>query len=459
MAYQSHNPYTEAVLKTFEDHSDQDMDSILRLSYRTFRDDWRFRSYADRATILGRAATLLDERRTDFAHLATLEMGKLRREAESEVDLCVRILSYYATNAEAMLASKVIPVESGQAYVETAPIGVIFCIEPWNFPFYQLARVAGPNLMAGNVLVVKHAPNVPQCALAFEKLFLDAGAPAGVYANVFISNEQSAIAIADRRVAGVALTGSERAGSAVAAEAGKALKKSTMELGGSDAFIVLDDADIDLAVKLGMKGRIENAGQVCNAAKRFIIQESIADSFTERFMEEFTKLIPGDPSQDGTSLAPMCSGAALSLALKQIDEAVAAGARVLIGGKRIPRSGYFLEPTLLADVTPQNPAFYQEFFAPVAMLFRVQDESEAIRFANDSLYGLGGTIISANVGRAKRMASLIETGMVCINETGSSAPELPFGGVKNSGFGRELSDLGINEFVNKKLVKVAAPAG
>ena len=455
MAYQSTDPFSEAVLATFDDHTDAQLDAILATSHRAFRDDWRHRSYADRAVVMSRAASLLAERKSEFARLATLEMGKLRREAEGEVELCVQILSYYAQNAETMLAPKPIVVAKGEAYVETAPIGVIFCIEPWNFPFYQLARVVGPNLMAGNVLVVKHAPTVPQCALAFEKLFLDAGAPAGVYANVFISNDQAATAIADVRVAGVALTGSERAGSAVASEAGKALKKSTMELGGSDAFIVLDDADMDLAVASGVEGRMTNAGQVCNAAKRFILDESIADVFIERFKNEVGKLTPGDPSLDETTLAPLCSAAALSLVLEQIDAAVAAGARVLVGGARIDRPGYFLEPTLLTDVGPDNPAFHQEFFAPVAMLFRVPDEDAAIELANDSPYGLGGTIISRDIDRAKRIASRIETGMVCINETGSSAPELPFGGVKNSGFGRELSDLGINEFVNKKLVRIS----
>ncbi len=456
MAYQSIDPYTETLVKTFDEHTDAQMDAILDAAHATYRDDWRARSYADRAAIMGRAAALLSERKAEFAALATMEMGKLTREAEGEVDICVAILSYYAENAERMLAPRPIAVASGEAYVETAPIGVIFCIEPWNFPFYQLARVAGPNLMAGNVLVVKHAPNVPQCALAFEKLFFDAGGPTGIYANVFISNDQAAAAIADARVAGVALTGSERAGSAVASEAGKALKKSTMELGGSDAFIVLDDADMDLAVKWGVLGRMGNAGQVCNAAKRFILQESVADDFVERFGKAIAELNPGDPRDDGTTLAPLCSEAALNLVLKQLDVAVAGGARIMTGGKRMSRAGYFLEPTLLADVTPGNPAFHQEFFAPVAMLFRVPDANAAVALANDSPFGLGGTIMSSDVDRAKALATRIESGMVCINEAGASAPELPFGGVKNSGFGRELSDLGINEFVNKKLIKIAA---
>jgi len=458
MAYQTTDPYTEALIQTFPDHSDTELDGILAASQDAYDLDWRLRSYAERRIVMEKAATLLAERKTDFARLATLEMGKLFREAEQEVDLCVKILRYYAENAETILLPKKISVEQGEAYVETAPIGIIFCIEPWNFPFYQLARVAGPNLMAGNVLVVKHAPTVPQCALAFETLFRDAGAPVGVYANVFISNEQAAGAIADIRVVGVALTGSERAGAAVAAEAGKALKKSTMELGGADAFIVLDDADMDVAVKWGVQGRMYNTGQVCNGAKRFILDESVADTFIDRFTAKLSELVPGNPLDPSTTLAPLCSGPALELALKQIDAAVAAGAKILLGGKRIDRPGFFLEPTLLTDVADNNPAFHQEFFAPVAMLFRVDGEDAAIDLANDSPYGLGGTLITTDIDRGKRLASRIESGMVCINETGSSSPELPFGGVKNSGFGRELSDLGINEFVNKKLVRVSGAA-
>lgn len=456
MAYQTVDPYTEEVVETFPEHTDQQLEAILAQASETYEKDWKRRNYAERSAIMAQAATLLANRKQDFARLATLEMGKLLREAEGEIDLCVSILSYYAKNAASILARKPIPVAGGEAYVETAPIGPIFCIEPWNFPFYQLARVAGPNLMAGNVLVVKHAPSVPQCALAFEQLFLDAGAPKGTYTNVFVSNEQVANAIADHRIAGVALTGSERAGAAVAAEAGKALKKSTMELGGSDAFIVLEDADIDLAIRTGVGARMLNAGQVCNAAKRFILHDSVADRFLEGFRAAIEKLEPGDPIEASTSLAPLCGKSALDLVLKQLDAAVSAGASVDTGGKRMDRRGYFLQPTILTDVEPGNPAFHQEFFAPVAMIFRVKSDEEAVALANDSPFGLGGSIITKDVERGKRLASLIETGMVNINESGASAPELPFGGVKNSGFGRELSDLGINEFVNKKLVKVAA---
>ncbi len=451
--YQSINPYSEEVFQTFEEHSTGQLEELLAQSHATYINDWRQRSMDDRAGIITKASKLLLERRDEFARIATLEMGKLFLEAKQEVELCAEILAYYAQNAPAMLAPRSIDVAQGDAWVETAPLGIIFCIEPWNFPYYQLARVAGPNLMAGNTVIVKHAPNVPQCALAFERLFLDAGAPPGAYTNVFISNEQAATVIADGRVRGVALTGSERAGSAVASEAGAVLKKSTMELGGSDAFIVLDDADLDLAVRLGVSGRMMNSGQVCDGSKRFILLSSVADVFIERFQAAVEKLVPGDPLDARTTLAPLCSKPALNNALAQIDAAVQAGAKIAFGGKRIGSSGYFLQPTALVDVTPENPAFYQEFFCPVAQFFRVESEEEAIALANDSRYGLGGTIVSKDVVRAKQIASKIETGMVFINAPAASAPYLPFGGIKNSGYGRELSDLGINEFVNKKLIR------
>jgi succinate-semialdehyde dehydrogenase/glutarate-semialdehyde dehydrogenase len=308
--------------------------------------------------------------------------------------------------------------------------------------------------MLGNTLIVKHSPNVPQCALAFEKLFIDAGAPVGAYTNVFLSNEQSANVIADRRIKGVALTGSERAGTAVASEAGKALKKSTMELGGSDAFIVLDDANMDEAVKWGVWGRMNNTGQCCVAAKRFILDEKIADVFLDRFSAELEKLKAGDPMEASTTLGPLCTKGAMELIEAQIAAAVDGGATISLGGRRMDRLGYFLEPTILEDIAPANTAYYQEFFAPVALIFRVNGETAAIKLANDSPYGLGGSIFTTDIERGKRVARQIETGMVFINRATWTAPDLPFGGVKNSGYGRELSDLGISEFVNKKLIRV-----
>ena len=432
------------------------MQEIIARAEAVYETDWKRRTIEQRKTIMKKAAAILREKLDEFAKPITLEMGKLFGEAQAEVTLSADILDYYAENAGTFLAPRKLKIAEGEAVVESEPLGVLFCVEPWNFPYYQLARVAGPDLMAGNVLIVKHAPNVPQCALAFEKLFLDAGAPEGVYANVFLSNEQAAKAVADPRIKGVALTGSERAGSAVAAEAGQALKKTTMELGGSDAFIVLDDADMDTAVKWGVWGRMNNTGECCVAAKRFILHEKIADTFLKRFREKLAALVPGDPMDPKTTLGPLCTKDALELVEKQIQIAVDGGAKVLLGGKRLKRPGYFLEPTILTDITPENPAFHVEFFAPVALVFRVKNEKEAIDLANDSPYGLGGSVITKDVERGKRIARQSDTGMVFINQATWTAPDLPFGGVKNSGYGRELSELGIGEFVNKKLIRVAS---
>jgi succinate-semialdehyde dehydrogenase/glutarate-semialdehyde dehydrogenase len=340
--------------------------------------------------------------------------------------------------------------------MESSPIGIIFCVEPWNFPFYQLARVAGPHLMAGNVVVVKHAGIVPQCAIAFEKLWTDAGAPVGLYTNLLISHEQSNHVVDDPRIKGVALTGSVAAGQSIAARAGKNLKVSSMELGGSDAFIVLEDADLEHTIKWAVWGRMYNAGQTCCAAKRFIVVEKLADQFLEKFQVAFKALKPGDPMDEKTTLGPLSTEAALLQLLKQVKGAVSKGAKVLMGGKRIDREGAFMEPTILTDITPENPAFRDEFFGPVALFFRVKDEDEAIALANDSDFGLGGSVFTKDVERGKRVASRVETGMMFINNISWSDAELPFGGIKNSGYGRELGNMGIQEFVNKKLVRTAS---
>lgn len=455
VTYTSINPYDEQPLASYENHSADQIEGALTQAHGGYQADWRCRSHADRGAILRRAGALLRDRSEHFARLATLEMGKLLREAREEVFVSADIFEYYAEHAETLLEDRSIPTPHGESIVQSLPLGVIFAIEPWNYPYYQVARVAAPNLMAGNTVIVKHAPGVPQCALAIEALFRDAGAPDGVYSNVFASDQQAADVIADRRVRGVALTGSERAGQAVAAQAGKALKKSTMELGGSDAFIVLDDADLDEAVRLAMQGRLQNTGQACAGAKRFIVHQALAEDFVDGFTAEMARLTPGDPLQAQNSLGPLSSRSALERALEQIENAVRAGAELVIGGARPDRPGFFLEPTVLTHVDRGNPAFYQEFFAPVAMIFPVANDDDAIAVANDSPYGLGGSVITRDIARGKRLAQQLDTGMVFINSTVVSVPELPFGGVKNSGFGRELSDLGIGEFVNKKLILVA----
>ncbi|MET8556642.1 aldehyde dehydrogenase family protein [Streptomyces sp. NPDC004959] len=454
MTYRSVNPYTEELVAEYAEHTDAQLEEVLTRADETFR-VWGRASFGERGKVLSAAADLLHERREELARLATTEMGKRYVELLWEIDLCVPILRYYAAEAERILARKDIAVADGTARVDPTPLGVIFAIEPWNFPYFQLLRIAAPVLMAGNTVVMKHAPSVPGCALAVEKIFLDAGAPEGLYSNVFLTNEQSAGVIADRRIKGIALTGSERAGSAVAAAAGRALKKVTLELGGSDPFLVLDDADLDLAVPLAVAARTMNTGQACASAKRFIVHSSHYDAFLERFTAAFAAMKPGDPMDEATDFGPLVGEEALDRALKQIELAREHGATVAVGGRRIDRTGYFLEPTVLTGVTPDNPIFRQEIFAQVAMVFRVDSEEEAVALANDSDFGLGSTVVSTDVARAERVAAQLEVGMVFVNRAGDAGPALPWGGVKNSGYGRGLSDFGITEFVNWKLVRIA----
>jgi len=453
-AYQSVNPYNGKTVKTFETLTDQQLEEKLAVAARCF-ETWRHTSYAKRAVIVAKAASILHAKADEFAHTMTLEMGKRINEARGEVEFSSNILAYYAKNAERFLAPLKLNPTIGEAHMESSPIGVIFGVEPWNFPYYQLARVAGPHLMAGNVLVVKHAGCVPQCAIAFEKLWIEAGAPVGLYTNLLISHEQSDRVVDDPRIKGVALTGSVAAGRSIAARAGKNLKISSMELGGSDAFIVLEDADLEHTVKWAVWGRMYNTGQTCCAAKRFIVIDKLADKFLEKFTAALAALKPGDPMDEKTTLGPLSTESALVALLKQVDGAVAKGAKVLLGGKRIDRPGAFMEPTILTDIKPENPAFRDEFFGPVAMFFRVKDEDAAIALANDSDFGLGGSVFTKDIARGKRVASRVETGMMFINNISWSDAELPFGGIKNSGYGRELGDMGIQEFVNKKLVRTA----
>ena len=408
--------------------------------------------------MLKRAAALMRERADTLAKLITVEMGKLLAQSAGEVALSAAILDYYADHAQAFLAPEALNSPGTDSVVESCPIGVLLGIEPWNYPYYQIARFAAPNLMAGNVVMVKHASNVPQCALAFEQLLHDAGAPVGAYTNLFISAEQVGKLIDDPRIRGVALTGSEAAGAVVAARAAQNLKKSTLELGGSDAFIVLADADLDLAVKHAVSGRMGNSGQACTASKRFIVVESLADRFLDLFSQALGKFRAGDPLDAHTTLAPLSSERALTTLLEQVDGAVAAGARVVMGGARIDAAGAFMQPTILTDISAANPAYKEEFFGPVALFFRVADEAAAIALANDSPFGLGGSVFTRDIERGKQVARRIDTGMVFINTAAVSSPELPFGGVKNSGYGRELSRMGIQEFVNKKLIRSGTAA-
>ncbi len=453
MTYQSVNPYNGEILKTFDGLTDKQLESALATASTCF-ESWRHTTFAERAIVVAKAAAIMRSNIDELARTVTLEMGKLINESRDEVLLSADILDYYAINAEEFLAPQHLKPSMGEAVVESSSLGVIFGVQPWNFPYYQLARFAGPNLMAGNVVMVKHAGCVPQCAIAFEKLWCEAGAPAGAYSNLRISYEQVNRVIDDFRIRGVALTGSVEAGKIVAARAGLNLKKSTMELGGSDAFIVLDDADLDKTVKWAVSGRMINAGQSCDAPKRFIIAEELADQFLEKLRAALVEFKPGDPMDETTTLAPLSSEATLIKLLDQVKRATTNGATLVMGGNRIDRPGAFMQPTILTNIQPDNPAFREELFGPVALLFRVKDEDEAVALANDSDFGLGGAVFTRDVARGKRVASRIDTGMVFVNHPTGSTPDLPFGGIKNSGYGRELSDMGIQEFVNKKLVRV-----
>ena len=455
MSYQSINPYNGQLLKSFKELTNPQLETAVATAAAAY-EMWREKSFAERETVVARAAEILHARVDEFATPVTLEMGKLFAQAQGEVRLSADILGYYARNAERFLAPQRLAPDSGEAEIQNCPIGVLFGVEPWNFPYYQLARFAAPNLMAGNVVMVKHAGCVPQCAIAFENLWREAGAPAGIYTNLPISYDQVNWVIDDPRIRGVALTGSVEAGKQVAGRAGQNLKKSTMELGGSDAFIVLEDADLEATVKWAVWGKMNNTGQCCVAAKRFIVVEALADAFLAKFKAALSGLKAGDPMDPATTLGPLSTEAALVTLLDQVKRAVAKGAKLALGGKRVDRPGAFMEPTILTDITAKNPAYREEFFGPVALFFRVKNEDEAVALANDSEFGLGGSVFTRDVARGKRVASRVETGMMFVNHPTWTSPELPFGGIKNSGYGRELASLGIQEFVNKKLVRVAA---
>ncbi|ERK09652.1 Succinate-semialdehyde dehydrogenase [Serratia fonticola AU-P3(3)] len=455
MPYQTVNPFNNQLIKEYTPHNDDQVELALAQADALYHSDWSKGEIIQRLPVLHKLADLMESRVEELANIASVEMGKLIEQSRGEVKLCAQIARYYANNAQKFLAPVSYESSLGEAWVEHHPIGVLMAVEPWNFPFYQLMRVLAPNLAAGNPVVVKHASIVPHCAEAFEKLVHEAGAPKGAYTNLYISQAQVANIIADDRVQGVALTGSEKAGSIVAAQAAKKLKKATLELGGNDVFVVLDDCDLEKAVKVGAQARLNNAGQVCTAAKRFIVQEKVAKAFLQQLTEHFKKVKMGDPLDETTTLGPLSSKSALEGLTEQVNEAVKQGAKLHLGGKALQHEGNFFEPTILTHISRDNPAYFTEFFGPVAQVYVVSDDEEIVKLANDSHYGLGGAIFSTDIERAKKLASRIETGMVYINSLTDTAPELPFGGVKRSGFGRELSDLGIKEFVNQKLVVVS----
>lgn len=457
MAYQSINPATGELLASYSELSDSDLEIAIANADNAYRNDWRHRTIDERANILVKAASILLEKKEEYAHYLTLEMGKLIGEAYAEVDITAGILQYYAKNAELYLAPKNLP-ESPNAKVLIEPIGIVLGIAPWNFPYYQVARVAGPQLMAGNVLVLKHAENVPQSALALARLFEEAGAPTGVSTHLVASIEQVGRVIDDPRVRGVTITGSERAGAAVAERAGRALKKVVAEMGGSDPLIVLEDAPLEPTLDSALFGRMFNTGQCCVGSKRIIVVgQDRGKAFLDGFVKRMAAFNAGDPMNPATTLAPLATEKALNLLLAQIDQAQKGGARIEVGGHRIDRPGYFLAPTVLAGIDENNPIYTQELFGPVAAFYVVDTEAQAIELANATPFGLGASIFTADIEHGRAMATKIESGMVFINQPAWTSPELPFGGIKNSGFGRELSERGFYEFVNEKLVNVAPP--
>jgi succinate-semialdehyde dehydrogenase/glutarate-semialdehyde dehydrogenase len=450
--YATVDPATGKVLREFPTLSDTEAEQALIRSHDAYR-AWHRAETADRASVLARVADLHRRHADELAELMCLEMGKPITQARGEVELSASIYEYYATSGPGLLADEVLDIAgSGRAVVRTAPIGPLLGIMPWNFPLYQAARFVAPNLLLGNTILLKHAGSCPQQALRLSELIDAAGAPSGVYQNVFATTDQVAAMIADPRLQGVSLTGSERAGSAVGATAGRHLKKCVLELGGSDPFIVLPGADLETAVQAAAQGRFWNAGQACTSSKRLIVEASIWDRFLEAFLLKAADFRFGAPMSEDTLLGPMASVSARAELAAQVDDAVAKGAVVHLGGKIPDGEGAYYPATVLSGVTPDMRAYYEELFGPVAVLHRVESLDEAVELANDSPYGLGSAVFARDE-EAAAVANRLEAGMVGINTTIRSAPDLPFGGVKNSGIGRELGRFGLDEFSNKKLLR------
>jgi len=454
MAIQTVNPYNNKVVQTFEEISDETLEDKIAAAHKAYH-SWKKSDVKDRSKLLFEVAEIMRSRKRELAELITLEMGKLIAQSESEIEMCASVYEYYAKHGETFLEDKPVETTGGKAFVRYSPIGIILAIEPWNYPFNQVARLTAPNIIAGNVVMLKHASNVPQCAQMIQTIFEEAGAAAGIFTNLYLAGTRIAKLAEDPRICGMSLTGSEAAGSSMAEAAGKNLKKSVLELGGSDAFIVLEDADLELAVEKAVLGRFGNTGQACTSAKRIIVVEAIADEFLEKFKAKITNLKVGDPIDPETKIGPMVSEDAVKTIEKQVNDTIKEGAKTIIGGKRIDREGAFFEFTILTDIKPGMTAYKEELFGPVASFYKVKDEAAAIALANDTTFGLGGAVFSKDTNRAINVASQMDTGMIFINESLASRPDLPFGGTKRSGYGRELSALGIEEFVNKKLIRIA----
>ncbi len=447
------NPATGEQVKEYPDISDAELEAAIGKAADAHATWSQSSTVAERAAMIKHVAELHTERRETLAEIATREMGKPRGQALDEVDFCAAIYEYYADNAEEFLADEPIKLLDGEgtALVRKTSMGPLIGIMPWNFPYYQVARFAGPNLIAGNTILLKPAPQCPESATALQAMYDEAGFPEGAYQTILASNDQIAEAIADPRVRGVSLTGSERAGAAVAEIAGRNLKKVVLELGGSDPFILLGTDDLDEAVEAAVGARLDNTGQSCNAAKRFIVADELYDDFLSKFTEKMKSTEPSDPNSEGAEIGPLSSATAAERLQDQLDRATAQGAEVVVGGER--RDNWF-PTTVLTGISEDNDAYREEFFGPVASVYRVGSEEEAVKLANDTPFGLGSYVFSDDPEQAERIADKLDTGMVFVNGVGLDGVELPFGGVKRSGFGRELGRYGIEEFVNKKLIRV-----
>jgi succinate-semialdehyde dehydrogenase/glutarate-semialdehyde dehydrogenase len=455
MAIATINPATGKALKTFEPLTDSEIDKKTQRAAHAFS-TYRKIPFADRARMMVKAAAILESEKETFARLMTTEMGKPFRAAVDEAVKCAWACRYYAENAERFLADEVIETTATRSYVRYQPLGPILAVMPWNFPFWQVIRFAAPALMAGNVGLLKHASNVPQCALAIEEIFRKAGFPEGVFQTLLISSQQVDRILNDPRVVAATLTGSEEAGVQVGTGAAKRIKKVVLELGGSDPFIVMPSANLDEAVATAVKARIVNNGQSCIAAKRFIVADTIADEFERKFVSQMEALRVGDPFDESTELGPLATADGVTSLDADVRKTVAAGARVLTGGKPLERTGNFYAPTVLTDIPKESPAYREELFGPVACIFRAKDADDAIRIANDSRFGLGASAWTNDEGERERFINELEAGMVFINKMVASDPRLPFGGVKHSGHGRELGPYGIREFTNTKTVWIQA---
>jgi succinate-semialdehyde dehydrogenase/glutarate-semialdehyde dehydrogenase len=451
MAISTVNPATGEEVKTFDELSDEEIDRKLQLAADTFR-EYRETSFEERSRMMTRAAEILEDEAEEFGRLMTMEMGKTLAAATAEANKCARGCRYYAQNAERFLADEEIELEGAKAYVRYQPLGPVLAVMPWNFPFWQVFRFAAPALMAGNVGLLKHASNVPECALAIEDIIHRAGFPEGAFQTLLIGSSKVQAVIDDPRVRAATLTGSEGAGRNVGAEAGENIKPSVLELGGSDPFIVMPSADLDKAVSTAVTSRTLNNGQSCINAKRIIVHEEIAEEFERRFVEKMSSLKVGDPMDDETDMGPLATPQILEDVDGQVRKSVEAGARVLTGGKPMEGEGNFYPPTVITEIPKESPAYKEEIFGPVASLFKVKDIDEAIHVANDTSFGLGSSAWTNDAEEQERFINEIEAGMVYVNRMTESSPEVPFGGVKNSGYGRELSVLGIREFVNAKTV-------